>query len=153
MGSDPNSVQSIERLSFANRQVALDLNGNAGSVARVIGAVFGEATVLARPDYVGIGLYYMDTLGYSALKLAGLALGAKLGPTPTPQQVVDLLYTNVMHQAPSSAERDAFVNLLTTGTHNNTSLTDLAARAPQNEANIQLTGLSNTGIDYITYTG
>jgi serralysin len=152
-GDGTDTLQSIERLSFANRQVALDLDGQAGSVARVLGAVFGDTSVLARPDYVGIGLYYMGTLGYSALDLAGLALGAKLGPTPSQEQVVTLLYTNVMNQAPTTGERDAFVNQLKSGEYTYASLTDLAARTPQNEANIQLTGLSNTGLDYLAYAG
>ena len=58
-----------------------------------------------------------------------------------------------MHQAPSSAERDAFVNLLKSGTYNYASLSDLAALTPQNATNIQLTGLSNTGLDYLAYAG
>ena len=148
-----DTLQNIERLSFANRQVALDLDGHAGSVARVLGAVFGDTSVLAHPDYVGIGLYYMDTLNYSEQDLAGLALGARLGATPTPEQVVILLYTNVMHQIPTPAVQDSFVNLLKTGTYSVASLTDFAALTPQNAANIQLTGLSNTGLDYVVFTG
>lgn len=148
-----DTLQSMERLSFSNRQVALDLDGNAGAVARVLGAVFGDASVLALPDYVGIGLYYMDTLNYSALTLAGYALTARLGSTPTPQQVVELLYTNVMHQAPSLAVRDDFVNQLNSGEYTFASLTDMAARTPQNAANIQLTGLSSSGMEYVTSTG
>ena len=148
-----DTLQSIERLSFANRQVALDLDGHAGSVVRIIGAVFGDTAVLAHPDFVGIGLYYMDTLGYSEPALAGLALNAQLGATPTPEQVVTLLYTNLTHQAPPAAVRDAYVNQLKTSAFTYASLTDWAAQYPQNAANIQLTGLSNTGIDYVTYTG
>ena len=153
VGSDgTDALQGIERLSFANRQVALDLDGHAGSVARIIGVVFGEAAVLAHPDYVGIGLYYMDTHGYSEPDLAGLALGAQLGSAPTREQVVTLLYTNVTHQAPSIDVRDTYVNLLKAGTYTYASLTDMAALTTQNAANIQLTGLSNTGLDYVTYT-
>ena len=148
-----DTLQGIERLSFANRQVALDLDGHAGSVARVLGAVFGDTSVLAHPDYVGIGLYYMDTLGYSAKDLAGLALGAKLGASPTPEQVVDLLYTNVMHQVPGPTDRDAFVNLLTSGIYTYAGLTDLAALTSQNATNIQLAGLDNTGLDYLSTSG
>ena len=148
-----DTLQNMERLSFANRQVALDLDGHAGSVARVLGAVFGDTSVLAHPDYVGIGLYYMDTLNYSEQALAGLALGARLGATPTPEQVVTLLYTNVMHQAPTIADRDFFVGQLKAGTYTYASLVDLAALTSQNAANIQLTGLGNTGVDYVVYTG
>ena len=95
----------------------------------------------------------MDTLNYSEQDLAGLALGARLGATPRPEQVVILLYTNVMHQIPTPAVQDSFVNLLKTGTYSVASLTDFAALTPQNAANIQLTGLSNTGLDYVVFTG
>src|SRR6185436_19150789 len=47
-----DSLVSVERLSFADRQVALDLDGHAGTVAKIMGAVFGAASV-QNAQYVG----------------------------------------------------------------------------------------------------
>jgi len=137
----------VERLSFTDTRLALDLDGHAGDVARLIGAVFGAAQV-ANAAYVGIGLQLRDG-GMSYEALAQLALDTALGPNATPVAIVRLLYTNVVGQAPDAATEASFVNLLTSGAHTPASLCVLAADIELNLANINLVGLVDTGLPFV----
>ena len=47
--------QSIERIEFSDGGIAYDLDGYAGLVAKLLGAVFGFESV-GNAKYVGIGL-------------------------------------------------------------------------------------------------
>jgi serralysin len=141
-GSD--QLTSIERLRFTNEHVALDLNGNAGVVAKILGAVFGAAYV-QNATYVGIGLKYADA-GASEQSLMQLALGALPGGTPGSQQLVDLLWTNVMGSAPAPGQDSSFVDALQKGTYTPTSLAVMAAETTQNASHINLVGLASTGL-------
>jgi serralysin len=141
-GSD--QLTSIERLQFTNEHVALDLNGNAGVVAKILGAVFGAAYV-QNATYVGIGLKYADA-GASEQSLMQLALGALPGGTPGSQQLVDLLWTNVMGSAPAPGQDSSFVDALQKGTYTPTSLAVMAAETTQNASHINLVGLASTGL-------
>ena len=149
-GSD--SLQGIERLSFADRHVALDLDGHAGAVAKVLGAVFGPIVVSTNPTLVGIGLYCMDDLGDSLQDLMGLALQARLGSSPSSAQVVDLLYANVVGSAPQASVRQHFTDLLDQHKLTAVELAVQAAQTTENAARIELTGLLQTGLDYLPYT-
>jgi serralysin len=141
-----DQLTSIERLQFANEHVALDLNGHAGVVAKIIGAVFGPAYV-QNATYVGIGLKYADA-GSSEQSLMQLALGALPGGTPGNQQLVDLLWTNVMGSAPTATQDTPFVQGLQNGTYTPTSLAVMAAETSQNAGHINLVGLAATGLVY-----
>ena len=136
---------NVERLVFSDQKLALDLSGNAGSVAKILGAVFGAAAV-ARPDYVGIGLSLLDSGQYDETSLMVYALDVRLGKDASPQAVVDLLYANLVGQLPDAQTRQSFVDLIAA---NSTAwLGHMAATHPLNEANIQLTGLQQTGLIY-----
>lgn len=141
-----DQLTSIERLQFANEHVALDLNGNAGVVAKILGAVFGPAYV-QNPTYVGIGLKMADA-GASEQSLMQLALGANPAATLGNQQLVDLLWTNVMGSAPTAAQDTPFVQGLQNGTYTPTSLAVMAAETSQNAGHINLVGLASTGLVY-----
>lgn len=147
-----DQLTGIERLAFSNLHTALDLQGKAGWVAKTLGAVFGPAAVQNK-DYAGIGLYYTDSRDYDQASLMQLAITARLGASPSPEQVVDLLYTNVVGQAPDAATRKSFTDLLDKGTHTVASLGILAAETELNKANIKLMGLAQTGLDYLAVPG
>jgi Ca2+-binding RTX toxin-like protein len=53
-------VTGVERLQFSDTSLALDLDGNAGKVAKILGAIFGQSAV-SNKSYVGIGLGYLDS--------------------------------------------------------------------------------------------
>jgi hypothetical protein len=144
-GPDGNDTLSgIERLQFADNNVALDLDGNAGMVAKLLGVTFGPATV-TNENAVGIGLYFADdVMNYS--NLAQLAIDAT--GAATPQQVVNLLWTNVVGSAPTLEQSQPFVDMLNRGMTSG-ALTILAADLDMNLNNINLLGLAQTGLDYI----
>lgn len=145
-GSGTVSLTNVERLSFADQKLALDLNGNAGSVAKILGAVFGAGAV-ARPDFVGIGLSLLDSGQYNATTLMGYALEVALGKNASPQAVVDLLYRNLVGVLPDAQTQQSFVDLISANSP--AWLGNLAATHPLNEANIQLTGLQLTGLAFV----
>jgi serralysin len=142
-----DQLTSVERLQFADEHVALDLGGNAGTVAKILGAVFGAASV-HNPSYAGIGLQLADA-GWSEQSLMQTALNALHGGMPGNQQLVDLLYTNVIGTAPSAAQESQYVQLLQNGTFTPTSLAVMAAETTQNADHIGLVGLASTGLVYV----
>jgi hypothetical protein len=141
-----DTVVNVERLSFSDTKLALDLSGSAGSVAKTLGAVFGAASV-GNKSFVGIGLSLMDG-GMSYADVVQLAINAKLGAVHTHKDVVDLLYTNVVGSAPSAEAETSFVTLLDNGTFTEASLGLLAADFSLNQTRINLVGLSSTGLEY-----
>ena len=142
-----DSLVGIERLSFSDGHLALDLGGAAGTVAKVIGAVFG-ADCVHNAQYVGIGLHLLDA-GMTGQDLVGMALDCRLGADPSNDAVVDLLYSNLFGSAPAAAQKDAFVALLDLGALSQESLGQIAADHALNAANIDLVGLSAAGVAYL----
>lgn len=137
-------LTSIERLQFSDAKLALDLDGAAGQVAKLIGAVFGAASVQLA-DYVGIGLSLADG-GKTYLELAQTALDARLGTGASNTAIVTLLYTNVVGAAPSATELAFYVGLLDSHSQTPASLTTMAADTDLNQTHIDLVGLTQTGL-------
>ena len=144
-----DTLSNVERLKFSSGSVAWDVTGNAGTVAKIIGSVFGASVVKSRPDYVGIGLGYIDS-GMSYEALAALAIGAA-GAT-TPQQIVNLLWKNVVGTNPTATDAQPFIDMLNKGMSVG-ALGVLAAETELNKANVNLVGLAATGIDYMSGPG
>ena len=145
-----DQILNIERLKFQDQSLALDMAGNAGLTAKVLSAVFGKAA-LANKQYVGIGLYYLDDLSFSYSNLLQLAINASLGANPSHEQVVNLLYTNVIGQAPDTATRKVYTDLLDNQTYTVAGLAVLAADTEYNKANVNLVGLAQTGLAYLPF--
>ncbi len=147
------TFENINRIQFKDKSIALDFanNGNATLVAKTIAAVFGAATVTQRPDYVGIGLKFLDqdVKSSSATKFSNiiaLALSAAM-PNASNQQIVDVLYSNVVgaHTAQQAAP---FVLMLDQGKQTVASLGVMAADL----VNLTAMGLPQTGLPYTGYT-
>lgn len=146
-GSEGRDVlHGVERLQFADGRLALDLDAHAGDVARILGVVFGPASV-HETAYVGIGLGLRDGgMGYEALMQ--LALDARLGPDASHAAVVTLLYTNLVGSAPGADALALYTSLLDDGSYSPATLAMLAAEQDLNLANIDLAGLVQTGLAY-----
>lgn len=140
-------LAGVERLRFADGHLAFDLDGHAGSVAKVLGAVFGKAAVGNR-EYAGIGLRLMDG-GMDYRDLMALAIEHRLGSAASHAEVVALLYTNVVGSAPSAGVVAGYVDLLDSGVHTRPSLAVLAADTSINADNIGLAGLAGAGLPYL----
>jgi hypothetical protein len=139
-----DSLTSIERLVFSNLSIAFDINENAGTVAKILGAVFGKES-LSIKSYVGIGLNFLDA-GWTYDNLAGLALDA--AGAKTNDQIVSLLWANVIGSKATPADKQPFIALLENGMSAG-ALAHLAADSSYNTTNINLVGLAQTGIEYI----
>lgn len=144
---DADTLHNVERLVFDDKKVALDITGNAGTAAKILGAVFGAAAVNTR-EYAGIVLSLLDA-GTSYADLLGLALDVRLGAGYSDESLVDLLYLNLAGVAPSRADQASIVGLIENGTFTQASLVMYAAEMPLNAANIGLTGLAAQGLPYV----
>jgi len=142
-----DSLTSIERLEFADAKLALDLSGNAGTAAKILGAVFGKASLSSR-EYVGTAINLLDN-GMSYRNLMDAALNVKLGTAADSAAVVNLLFSNIVGAAPSASDLATYTGLLNSGQLARADLAVSAADHPLNQSNINLVGLATTGIEYI----
>ena len=142
-----DNLTKIERLQFTDKSVAIDLDGNAGFTAKIIGAVLGNSA-LKNPTYVGLGLSYLDK-GMSYSDLGALALTA-VGAT-TNDAIVSTLWLNVIGSPASALDKAPFVKMLADGMKAG-DLVALAADTAFNTSNINLVGLAQTGIEYTPIT-
>lgn len=145
LGGETDTLTNVERLQFANLKTAFDLDDSAGKTAKILGAVFGKESVTNKA-FAGIGLSLLDGgMGYE--QLATLAMNA--AGKSTSADVVALLWTNLFGAGPSAQQAAPFEALLDNQQFTVGGLTVLAADNELNIANINLVGLSQTGLDYV----
>ena len=139
-------LRNVERLFFSDTSWAIDFgeSQNASTTAKILGAVFGKES-LSNKNYVGIGLSFLDA-GWTYDNLAGLALDA--AGAKTNDQIVSLLWTNVIGSKPTAADKQPFIAMLENGMSAG-ALAHLAADTSFNTTNINLVGLAQTGIEYM----
>ena len=139
-----DTLTSIERLRFGDAKLALDLDGHAGQAIKLIGAVFGKAAV-SSAGYVGAGLRLLDAgMSYEDL---GTAAINETGKTRS-FDVVELLWLNLFGAAPTPSQSAPYVAMLEAGLSAG-ALAVMAADTANNTANIDLIGLTQTGVVYI----
>jgi|LauGreDrversion2_2_1035103.scaffolds.fasta_scaffold03869_2 hypothetical protein len=159
LGSD--TLMNIERIHFADTSVALDIEGNAGIVAKTLALTFG-ASMLKDKAIAGIALYYMDELSYDFSRLMELGLAIRLGAAPSQSAFIDLLYKGLYGKTPSQAEAQVVSNLL-----KGMSQTQLAVMSVQydkpylmnaalnvdleSQINLELVGVAQTGLEYVVF--
>lgn len=143
-GSD--MLAHVDRLLFSDLGLALDINGHAGTAAKVMAAVFGPEA-LQNPVLAGVALRLLDG-GMGEDALVRLALQARLGADPGHRAVVDLLYTHLAGHAPTDAEAAPFVAWLD-GSMSPEALGVMAAHSTLNTAHIDLVGLASQGLVYV----
>jgi hypothetical protein len=98
-----DTLLNLERIRFADATVALDIAGNGGEAYRVYQAAFNRP-----PDSIGVG-FWISMLDHG-VSLESVATGfvnsdewARIyGASPTNADVVNKLYTNVLHRAPDA---------------------------------------------------
>ena len=145
-GDGSDKLSNVERLQFSDKSHAFDVSGSAGTVAKILGAVFGPSAV-ANKEWVGIGLSYIDG-GMSYQDLMQLALNLRLGTGFTVDAEVTLLYQNLLNTAPSQGDLANWGATITSHQFSQASLAVMAADTSFNTTNINLVGLSQAGIEY-----
>lgn len=145
------TLDSVERLRFSDISVALDLDGHAGTAARIAGAVFGRDALKAK-GLIGVAIGLLDS-GMTPLALTEAALRAKLGGDYTNAELIHLLYRNLTNTSPTALDAQLYRSMLEDGVFSSAELAWAAADTPLNAANIDLAGLAQTGLDYIPWQG
>ena len=140
--SGEDTLIEIERLLFDNAGIALDISGNAGILAKLLGTVFG-AEALHDPDIVRAGLVYVDD-GLALEQLVSIALDA--AGVHESEEIVNLLWHNLFGSAPTADQAQPYLDQLGSNSLSIAELTWLAADSQFNAENINLTGLYETGI-------
>lgn len=144
---DVVTTTNVERIKLSDGNLAFDLDGNSGQVARILGAVFG-AEAVNNAEYAGIGLQMLDN-GTSFTELAELA-SATAG-LHEPEALVRTLWSNVIGSEIPQSELDAYVASLNAGMTDG-QLVALAAEQDLTADAIGLVGLQSNGLQYVEPT-
>jgi Ca2+-binding RTX toxin-like protein len=136
-------VVNVERITFNDTQLALDLNGHAGQAAKLLGALGGPA-LLANKALLGEAIRALDA-GVSAQSLASAGLAA-LGAS-THAQVAQVLFTSALGRAATQSELQPLLDLLGQGLGHGDAVV-LAGDLDLNAARIDLVGLASKGIEF-----
>jgi hypothetical protein len=140
---------SIERLQFKDKDLALDLEGHAGTAAKTLGLVFG-AEAVGLPNYVGICLDLLDKQNFSAEQLMQAALGVRLGADATDAgKVVDFLFVQLTGALPTMKDKASFVDLIVNKTYSVDGLAVAASELSINPIAPSLVGLATSGLPFI----
>jgi hypothetical protein len=145
-------LRGVERFGYTDVAVAMDLDGNAGTAAKLLGAVFGPAAVREKA-WVGVVLHFLDVLGTTPEALMQIAISARLGPASGHEQVAELLYTNVIGQPPTPQTRAALAAVLDNGSFTVPQLALAVAETEFNRTAIDLVGLTQRGLEYQPWAG
>ena len=149
-GKDGHSIKialkNIERVEFEDSKLALDLDGNAGITAKILGAFLG-ASGIQRADLVGVGLELLDS-GTTYEGFLQAALDAVFGPSPSGATLVNHFYGTLTGQSAPQSLIDQYGSLIDNGSLSPVSLAMQVAENELNLQNIDLVGLATTGIEY-----
>jgi hypothetical protein len=99
-----DTLVNVERVSFGDQEIAIDIGGNAGQIYRLYQAAFDRA-----PDLSGLG--YWIKVADSGESMQNIAKGfidsaefhTKYGTAPDNGVFLTKLYANVLHRAPDEA--------------------------------------------------
>ena len=141
-----DTLVSVERAVFASEGIAFDLDGNAGTAAKLLGAIAGRSAV-SNKVYMGTVLDLLDK-GMSATDIASLAINVVRGGDTSSRGIVGLIYQNLAGVAPDNATLSQFAGILDRGELSAGQLGVMAADHALNVAAIDLVGLAQTGIGY-----
>lgn len=142
-----DTMTNVERLSFADGNVAFDINGNAGQAYRLY-----QAALDRKPDMTGLGAQIngldsgMSLQQISQNFINAAEFGLKYGAGLSNEAFVTQLYANVLHRAPDAGGFAVQVNALNTGMSHAQLLVNFS-ESPENYQ-ATLVGIQN-GIEYV----
>ena len=139
-----DQMMDIERIVFNDKGLALDIDGNAGSLAKLLGTVFG-ANSINNTEFVKIGLSLFDD-GNTQEQLASIAL--KAASVNESEEIVTIIWRNLFESEPTPEQIRPYIDQLDNKVLSGAELTLLAADSHFNTDNINLVGLYETGITY-----
>ena len=146
-----DTLTSIERLTFADANLAFDLEGNAGQTYRLYQAAFNRT-----PDLGGLGGWIVGRdNGLTPIQVANSFMASAefqslYGANPGNEQFVSLLYTNALHRPADASSLVYWVNQLATGLQTRAQVLVNFSESPENKASV-LPSIAN-GILYANAT-
>ena len=145
-----DTLYGIERIEFADANIAIDIAGNAGQAYRLYKAAFDRA-----PDLGGLGdwIYGLDT-GMTLEEVAnGFIVAPEFttlyGSNPSTGDFVARLYQNVLDRAPEQAGYDYWVTQIDSGAQTRAEVLAGFSESPENQGNV--IDLIGNGIQYIEH--
>ncbi|MBI5275656.1 MAG: hypothetical protein HY854_04285 [Burkholderiales bacterium] len=142
-GEGADSLVGIERVMFADTNLALDIEGNAGMVAKLMGVLIGGWSV-QNGEWVGFGLDAADT-GMDFEELAQYGLDHVMGANVSMSTAISIMYFNLTGVVPPQSLVNYFAGL----GYSTAELAVLAADTGYNLQNIGYAGLLETGLEYV----
>jgi methionine-rich copper-binding protein CopC len=147
-----DSLVSIERLEFTDIGIALDMGitEGGGKSALLLGALLGPAG-LTDKSLVGQFLTFFDD-GMSMDTAAGFMVSsgitASLAGGADNLHFVRWLFHNVVGVFPDSSTASTLQSFIAQGIYTQASMLAAIAELPVNQANVNLVGLAQNGMDY-----
>ncbi|HEX7633754.1 MAG TPA: DUF4214 domain-containing protein [Noviherbaspirillum sp.] len=146
-----DTLSGIERIRFADTALAFDTDGTAGQAYRLYQAAFNR-----QPDIPGLGFWigYMDK-GMSLAEVAShfeesVEFINLYGANISNDQLVTLLYKNVLHRDPEPAGFTFWMNILNTGQQSRPAILTSFSESPENKA--QIIGSIQDGMQYTFFS-
>lgn len=143
-------LKNVQRLQFADKAIAFDVDGHGGQAFRLFQAAFDRA-----PDKGGEG-YWMGVLDHGAALrdvANGFVQSAEFkdlyGDNPTNADIVDKFYANVLHRAPDQEGADYWTKLLDQHVLTTADVLVSFSESPENQA--ALVGVMQNGFEYTPY--
>lgn len=143
-----DALINVERLQFADVNLAFDVDGNAGQTYRLYQAAFDRS-----PDLAGLGSWIgaMDQ-GMTLLEVAHGFIGSAefqslYGANPGNGQFVTLLYDNVLHRAPDAGGYGYWVDQLASGAQTREQVLTGFSESAENQ--LALIGVIQNGMAYL----
>lgn len=146
-------VQGIDPLNPTNNiSRALDLDGNAGQAALLLGALVGKDS-LQNEALVGEAISYVDAYGVDGIsqQLVDWGVVDTLVGGSDSESLVRTVYANVVGGEPSQAELDELTGYIDSGVWSKADALDFAAGLDQTAQAIDLVGLSQTGLEFTPF--
>lgn len=141
-----DTLIEIERIQFEEISIAIDLDGNSGYAAKALGAFLGADSLT--PENVGVVLNLLDG-GLSYEGLLSEANTAIFGSDPAGSDMVGHFYMNLFGEQAPEEILNTYGSLIDNGELSAVDLAKSVADSDANIENINLIGLSSTGIEFL----
>jgi hypothetical protein len=147
VGAPPATPTAVRHAVDVDRNLAFDIEGNAGQEYRLYQAAFDRV-----PDIPGLS-FWIDAIDDGATLLAVVEqfllspeFQSKYGANPTNEDFIDLLYQNVLDRLPDQSGYDFWLDAFDRGLSRAGALVEFSESA-ENQAN--LIGVLQQGIEYM----
>lgn len=148
-----DTLVSIERLSFADINVALDMNigQSGGNTALMVGAALGTGFLSDR-SLMGAFISYFDagnTLQDAASLLVNSGTMSNFAGGASNLALARLIYANVIGQQPDAVTANQLAYFMDSGLYSQAGFLSAVASLAINQAHVNLTGLATEGLTFL----